>query len=43
MQFNLIVVSFSVADPEEVAPKGPPIFFFEAGPPPYLLRVWIRH
>ena len=29
MQFHLIMVSFSVADPGEVAPKGPPIFFFD--------------
>ena len=27
MQFHLIVVSFSVADPGEVAPKGPQFFF----------------
>ena len=43
MQFHLIVVSFSVADPGEVAPKGPNFFFFflETGPPSYL-RVWMN-
>ena len=31
MQFHLIVVSFSVEDPGEVAPKGPQFFFLFGG------------
>ena len=31
MQFHLIEVSFSEADPGEVAPKGPQFFFFFFG------------
>ena len=41
MQFHLIVVSFSVAHPGEVARRGPIFFCLETGPPSYL-RVWIN-